>query len=735
MSGRLRTSVESLSIVNGVWQEQAPNLGISEYSAIIPYRKGRGNLYVLVETIGNFPDHAQVQQRIIEIAQEYFHTSGSITAGIRSVIKAANAYLFEENLNAPREQRGVAGVTCVVLKDRDAYIGQLGPALLYHIGKGVSQILPRDSTWLTSETLQDVDISRHPPLGLRRDVEPELFHLRVQEGDMLILASTPLAKLANKDEVIHAVAHRDAHTARTNLQALARGEDVSALIIEILGVSPTPAALPADRTRAAPQPSAWSRFSTAIREMLIPAGEEQEIAEEEMVVEEAEGPSRIMSLKDSLRSLWRTLASLGHKLAVLLARVLPEPETAPRTKRQSVRKDKEQAPARADVKWLWIALLIPLAIVLLLAFTRFQHEQTRRAQFQQLLQRVEEAKLSAQTSPTAVEQRVKLGEALALLDEALELKPEDAGLLEQRKALLEWLDRINYVSRIPLRLLKEFPDTENAKCALSTVIVHGIDVYVLDVGTDRVYKYLLDETGQDLQVLPTDPVLLRKGDARGQVTVDELLDIAWVEAGNQRGTDSFMILDKKGHTFEYTPATEIRALDSADTSAWSAPVAIAGYYGRLYVLDPGANRVLKYGLTNSGYDGSLINYLKIEADIHDAVDMAIDGNVYILHADGKISKYQEGLSVPFPQNNLDEPLKSPSCIFATGLMDEGGYVYVADAGNRRIVQYSKAGEFIRQFRAQDQNSLNALKGFFIDEEQRRLYLIDGNKLYLAPLLE
>ena len=159
MSGRLRTSVESFSIVNGVWQEQAPNLSVSERSAIIPHRKGRGNLYVLVETIGSFPDHAQVQQRIIEIAQEYFRTSGSITAGLRTVIKAANAYLFEENLNAPREQRGVAGVTCMVLKDRDAYIGQLGPALLYHIGKGVSQILPKESTWLTSERLQDVDIS------------------------------------------------------------------------------------------------------------------------------------------------------------------------------------------------------------------------------------------------------------------------------------------------------------------------------------------------------------------------------------------------------------------------------------------------------------------------------------------------------------------------------------------------------------------------------------------------
>ncbi|MGC8787816.1 MAG: hypothetical protein ACP5Q1_10365, partial [Anaerolineae bacterium] len=522
MSGRLRTSVESFSIVNGVWQEQAPNLSVSERSAIIPHRKGRGNLYVLVETIGSFPDHAQVQQRIIEIAQEYFRTSGSITAGLRTVIKAANAYLFEENLNAPREQRGVAGVTCMVLKDRDAYIGQLGPALLYHIGKGVSQILPKESTWLTSERLQDVDISRHPPLGLRRDVEPDLFHLRIQEGDMLILASTPLAKLASKEEITKVAAYRDAHGVRESLEALARGREVSALIIEILGVGPTPTEVTTERVGAAQRPSVWGKISSAVREIFIPAEEEQESIEEAEEVEAAKSLPRVIHLKESLRSLWQTLASFGHKLAILLARVLPEPEAAQRAKRQYARKGKEKAPARADTKWLWIALLIPLAIILLLAFTRFQHEQARQAYFRQLLQRVEDAKLSAQASPAAAEQRTKLGEALALLDEALELKPGDTDLLEQRKAMLAWLDRINYVERISLRLLKEFPDTESAQCVLSTLIIHGIDVYVLDVGTERVYKYLLDETGEDLQVLSTDPVLLRKGDERGTFTVDEL---------------------------------------------------------------------------------------------------------------------------------------------------------------------------------------------------------------------
>lgn len=735
MSGRLRTSVDYLSIVDGVRQEKAPNLSISEPSALIPYRKGRGNLYVLVETIGSFPDHAQVQQEIIEIVQEYLHTSGSITAGIRTVIKAANSYLFETNLNAPREQRGVAGVTCMVLKDRDAYIGLLGPALLYHIGKGVFQILPRESSWLTSERLEDVDISRHPPLGLRREVEPELFHLRVQEGDVLILASTLLAKLANKAEIASAVTHQGVHSVCENLEALVGGKDVSALIVEIRGISPTPTEITTERPEAVRRPDIWTRIASTVREAIIPTTEERETAE---VLREEVGEKGLpqIDLKNILRSVWRLASNLGRKLATLLAHVLPEPETAQRAKRPHARKGKEKAPAQFDVKWLWVALLIPLTVVLLFAFTRFQHEQARQAHFKQLVQGVEEAKLGAQAASIVEEQRAKLTEALALLDEALELKPGDAELLEQRKTMSEWLDGINHVKRISFRLLKEFPDTETAQCALRTVIVHERDVYILDTGTNRVYKYLLNESRDDLQVLPTDPVLLRKGEARGDVTADELLGIAWVEAAFQRGTSALLILDKSGHTFEYAPTTEVvQVLDTADTSAWIEPVAIAGYYGRLYVLDPGANQLLRYGLTNVGYDGSVSNYFKAATDIHDAVDMAIDGYVYILHTDGRISKYQDGLSVPFPQNNLDEPLSKPSFIFASGVMDEGGYVYVADAENQRIVQYSKAGDFIYQFRAHDQSYMNALKSLFVDEDQRRFYLINGNKLYFAPLPE
>ncbi len=753
MDAKLRTVVDSFGFVDGALQEQASNLGAFEQSTLLPDKRGRGNLYVLVETIGGFPVHAQVQQQIIQAAQEYFHTSGSITAGIRTAIKTANAGVFDSNLNAPREQRGVAGLTLLVLKDRDAYVGQLGPSLLYHIGKGEFRRLPAESTWLTSETLEEIDTDRQPPLGLRREVEPELSHLYVRDGDLLVLASTLLAKLATDDEVRAAITRRGTSSVRQSLLSLARGEEVSALVVDVLSVGAE-----AEGEAVAPveapvkKPGLLGRISSGLRDSLragppeteMPAEEEGAAAPEEeeegWEEEEAEPAAPALDLRDAARSAWRGLSGLGRGLAALLARVLPETEPGQRARRQQAHRA-AASTGHADRRWLWVALLIPVLVIAIFAVTRFQYERSQQARYEQLLAIADQAQVEARGSTSAAEQRAKLNEALAALDQALELKKGntqiEGEIKTKRDELSGWLDRINNTARLFFfNPLKEFPDTDTARSKLGTLVVQGIDVYLLDRGMNRVYKYLLNEARDGLQNLATDSVLLRKGDQHGEITVEDLMDIAWVESTPALGNSALFIVDTRGQVLEYDPAAGgIAAFPTADSSAWRGPVAMTGYVGRLYLLDPGANQVLRYVLTSTGYDGSPGNYLQAAtgASIADAVDLAIDGNVYVLHADGRISKFGEGAAVPFSQKGLDEPLKSPSCIFVTGSLDNSGNVYVADAGNSRIVQFNKAGEFVRQFRSRDAVYMAALRGLVVDEAAKKLYLVDGNKLYLVTL--
>jgi hypothetical protein len=750
MSTRLQASVDSFSVIDGVWQEKSTSIGIFEEASVIPDKRGRGNLYVLVETVGAFPEPTRIQQEIVRIIEEYYRTPGSITASIREAIKTANTYLFEENLQAPREERGVAGVTCVVLKDRDAYVGQCGPTVLYQVGGGDASSrdenqlrrLPSESTWLSSKTLQEVDISREPPLGLRRDIEPDLHHLHIEEGDVLILASASLAKLASNEEIAGASLQRGAHTVRENLEELAQGRDLSLIVVEALGAEHAPTSEEGEAYPAAAgefageRPGLWGKASSAVRRLSRPSSRDQEDRLEEELGEEPAETERVpigVQVQHVAQSARRGLGKLTRGLATLLVRVLPEREESKRARQ--ARPSRQGTGTAMDKRWLWAVLLVPLVIVLLIALTRVQHERSQQAQYRQLLAQVQEAKVSAQAMTTVPEQRSKLTEALSLVEQAAQIKPADQDLLAEKQSISDWLDRINRVVRLTyLGPLQDFSDADG-KAQVTRVIVHGLDVYVLDRGTQRVYKHLLNESRDALQPLTGDPVLLREGDQQGEITIDSLLDIAWVEAGGFRGSGRLFILDKQGHVLQYDPLLGMESFPTAETGSWLEPIAASGYYGRLYVLDPRTTRVLRYVLTNSGYEASSGDYFIAGTDskISNAVDLCIDGNMYILHADGMISKYQEGTGVPFTQSNLDVPLKNPSSIAASGFMDEGGYVYVADAGNQRVVQFSKSGEFIRQLRSSDATNMNDLRNIFVDEAAQKLFLLNGNKLYVVQL--
>jgi hypothetical protein len=740
MSTRLKTSVDTVCVQNGVWQDRVNCVGVFERSEVIPSRGGRGNLYVMVQTVGGFPDHAQVQQRLIAVADQCFGSDGSITNGLREAIKAANAGLFEVNLNAPREQRGIAGITCIVLKDEDAYVGQVGPALLYQVARDTFRRLPQESTWLSVERLEDVDISKHPPLGLRHEIEPELSHLHIQSGDVFIASSTHLAKLARDEDIRGAVVRRGANSIRDNLEALIEGKDLSLLIIEVLAADQATAEdrAPVEAVESG-QRGLAARVHAALRSLrpppqprtAAPAAEATEESEESR----QEEPVAVAGagVKDALQGAWAGLRRLVGGLLPILGSVLPRAE--PSTGRPTRTAARDRPAQRGDKRWLWFALAIPILVTLLYAITRIQYDRSRQAQLSQLLQAAQDAKASADSSPAIADQRARLREAIAALDSALLIQPTDERIIDQRKTMQETLDAKNYVSRLLyFGLLTEFPDAGDAKSQLGTVVIRGIDIYVLDVGTDRVYKYMLTQTKDGLQDV-REPVLLRKGDQRDQVVVDELLDIAWADPGAGLTGSGLLILDKKGHLLRYDPAAGLEVLPVATSEARGDPIAAATFSANLYLLDPTANAVFKYERTSTGYDVPPTNYFKPDANanVANALDLSIDGSVYVLHSVGSITKYFKGASSPFPLTDLDEPMNGACCIFASGTIEQDGFVYVADAGNQRILKFSPEGVFLRQYRSREPQYMTGLRSIFVEEAEKRVYIADGNKLYWAKL--
>jgi hypothetical protein len=110
--------------------------------------------------------------------------------------------------------------------------------------------------------------------------------------------------------------------------------------------------------------------------------------------------------------------------------------------------------------------------------------------------------------------------------------------------------------------------------------------------------------------------------------------------------------------------------------------------------------------------------------------MAIDGSIYLLYANGTILKFFGGEPIPFELKGLGEPLKTPTSLFTD---EQTNFIYVADPGNRRILQLRKDGELFRQFKLTNGNAFEDVKGLFVDEAGGRLYILSGKALYLAEI--
>jgi len=114
--------------------------------------------------------------------------------------------------------------------------------------------------------------------------------------------------------------------------------------------------------------------------------------------------------------------------------------------------------------------------------------------------------------------------------------------------------------------------------------------------------------------------------------------------------------------------------------------------------------------------------------------LGIDGNIYILHNNGKLDKYYGGERVPFTMSRVPRPLSGGNALHLEE-QESAQYIYIADASERRIVQIDREGVFVRQLQpALSQEDLfRQLSGLYVDEMGAKLYYVAANTLYITDL--
>ena len=279
-------------------------------------------------------------------------------------------------------------------------------------------------------------------------------------------------------------------------------------------------------------------------------------------------------------------------------------------------------------------------------------------------------------------------------------------------------DRLNQVYRlVTSATIDEFNDTGLGVARIVPQLEVRQDVqYVIDAVEKRLIEYRAAKRGS---------VVLREGEQVGQAAVTNIIGMVAREL-------SLLVIDSEFNVYSIIPDRSPQLLRISGTEQWKLPVAVDNFNNNMYILDPAANRIHKYQPTANGYEVAPIDYFdpSEDVDISTAIDMAIDGDIFVLLSDNTIERYRGGKKLRFQISGLDRPITKAIRLHTDTTAES---LYVVDDGNNRIVEIDKRdgneGRFVRQFiyRGAD-NFFSDIRALWISELDGRLLVLGSESL-------
>ncbi len=769
MSIPLEAVVGELHIIGGARQ------GVTRPTAalVAPRHAARGRagdtLFILVDLRG--PEPLPYEAVIDRIEATYWRTPGSVTSALRAALTVTNDWLMDRNVQAEVGDRIRAGISCAVLRESEVFIAQAGPAAMYITHHGQVERFPAREVALQA-------------LGASRAVEIRFSHAALSPGDVVCLCDSAAAERLTDDQVASATVYTGIEAALQNLEKLAGTNDLIALAFEAAPEAKAKAAIQAAIEKVAPQaprveptqppqpiqPAERILPALEVRPIKRPTAEEmveadrarwaqrmaeraaslpwlrrgeqrprpeaqalpgateqtEAVAQPQAQVEPSVSWTRRIgalagqiNLRQRARSIAGSVAAglavVLRGLATVLQRTLPEDvAVGPRSR-------------VANTALATVAVLIPFAVAVLVGASYMQYSALE--EYQTRLEAARQEASQASTLRDPVERRKSWVSAMNQAEGALALFPDSAEARRVREEAQRAIDQIDNVVRLTPSLLWDFRSPGPHRLAVQTM-----NLFVLDRASQQVFQLTLNEAGDGLANKGKPEVRAYKSQNvktnENERQVGDLVDLVWMPLGGTRTRASLVILDKGG-LLDYDLSWTLESIPLGQGPTPLGASAIAGFGGNLYLLDIIEGQVWRYKPQGKGYGSARESYFDKPLDLSKAIDMAIDGNVYLLQSDGNILKFFGGQEIRFVITGLNEPLKRPVALTVDAEARRGA-VYIADAGMARIVQLSPDGAFIRQFSATG-DALNALEDLMVDERSGQLFVISGGRLYTARI--
>ena len=686
---QLDTHIVQGAFIQGAWRTKAGGVGVFPGEAL--GHPDRGLLLAVVDLAGPDEGKEALGQQMLDAAQKaYFSDTSTPTNGLRRAVEAANEALYLVNATVERDARRHGGIGLATLIGADLYIAQGGPSLIYIVQAGELLQFPSDSPWISDRDEREAeDDGSWYPLGVRRNIRADLYHVEVGDGDMLTVTSPAVAHLVTRD-ALHTMLEQSPEGMATEVVQLAASQSpppelglIAVRLEEVEGV-----AAPPDN------------------------GQRRRYAQPQDVAAGAAAGGVLGRMGGWLGQTSKSAATnVGRGAGGVLKQTFPDEANG------------TPAVPRGPSLWRWLALLLVVLVIGAVAFTTFRSMNERRqqdAQVAALLTQAQE-RVTAATGSQADKQSIlnllRDGEAKA--NDALKIRPSDENAKRLLATIQQQIEQVGGIYRltdwVPVLAANE------PGAVLKYVQLNGPQLYVMDTGTGRVLR-------QRLGAGASPDVALKSGDTVGARSVGDLADMVWLRGGGARTVEDVGALARDGILWEVSPTGAPTAIQMPGSQDWQNPIIADTYGGNVYVLQADNGQILKYAATGNDAYGAPTTWMSDKVDLKGAVDMSIDGQIFVLMGDGRVRRFTGGKEDKFSLQGIDPPLSTPQALYVP---QDGKVFYILDNG--RVIEVSKDGAFQRQFRGPDDKSLNDPRGLYVDTQANKLYVINGNSVYSATM--
>lgn len=734
-----------------------------------PRRSARGrnrdHLVLYLTQSGTAPlSDDQTNQILSRLAQTYYKTPGSVTAGQRAVADALNQYLLDRNLrNTSSGQQTIGLLTQAIMREGRLWLAQSGPTHVFIV------------TAEHVEHLYDPVLAGRG-LGLSRTAPVRYSQVDLNINDALVLTPQPPPNWTSttlKNATSQGAGNLRRHLlsqAAPHLNAvLAQAQNGKQKIHLLRPVrAQRPRGLAAQETGDAPRPAVVQPSTLETRQP--PSIEEPELqqaeppkgttepsasqpaqrippvqAEDQRVkVQNQAGPSveriptqstkssrfkmpkiNLGPISKALGVIWRAFANTGRQagmgVGTLLRRMLPDSGIF-------------SLPASTMA---FVAIAIPILVVAIASFVYFQ--SGRAAQHEAYLTQAVQAAERAGSLEDPQDLRLAWDLTLRYLDQA-----EFYKTTEQSRALRAQaqgaLDSLNYIERLDYQNALSSPLSADTR--VSRMLSVDNDLYLLNGADGVVLRATLTNKGYALdQTFQCGP-----GPFGGYI-VGAIIDIAPLPRSNNENA-TVLGIDANGNLLYCIPDEAPLALPMAppDTN-WGAPKGVAQDSGDLYILDPLTNAVWIYRGANVTQQPRLFFSEQIPT-MHDVIDLAVNRNdLYLLHEDGQMStctfsglvesptRCEDPALYSDPRPGMQEGPKLQNTQFSEILFipPPDPSLFLLDPESKAIYHLSVRLTLQRQFQSSTKLSEGPATAFTINRASRTAFLALGNQVYYASM--